>query len=557
MTDTTETLEIVRQANPITNPAATAEQQGVYEPLLAEIDRKSTAPTRRPRMPKASRKAAWAFAASFLVVLAVVGIVALLRATDAPGPPVDEQPATTSDLAETTIPPSTSEAVATTDAPPESAASEPLGYDTVLDGSAAAYGTSLALTRDGNPVVASYMSDGDPRDVPPGDDGPTVNVFRLLRCSDPHCVAAPQIVDLVEGDGSSDSIPYSRDFSLDPADRPIVAFSLFNHGLTLLFCNDPGCESFEVREVADLYAGSVLSGFRNGWAYTVDGNPLYTRFEDPWREQNEDLTGTMAGSTLELVACLDRFCDAFEATAIDSGTWLGASAPVIARDGSVLVAYSVHEPTGPPDPEAGYDGAVRYGYQRVAYCPDVVCAGGPLITTIDEGPHVGGGTMVVEAGVPTIWYYSGYDPVRLPTGPEDEHLAVTQRTVGKATCLDPSCARFDLVTIGPLETSGSASSLLPSGIPVGSWGGRDHWAVAADGTQLGLMRPGVTLLRWSESAPDVWQFTAVAEFQGEAEAPFFMDAAIALDPGGLPLIAYGDSEGVHLIRCPDVACARP
>ncbi|HSG79001.1 MAG TPA: hypothetical protein VLD62_05415 [Acidimicrobiia bacterium] len=45
------------------------------------------------------------------------------------------------------------------------------------------------------------------------------------------------------------------------------------------------------------------------------------------------------------------------------------------------------------------------------------------------------------------------------------------------------------------------------------------------------------------------------DFGGYCEELYTAGLAIGAD--GLPIVAYGDDRGVHLIRCPDLACTPP
>ncbi len=120
MTDQTQLLAVVAQANPVPDPVATAEHLDAYQSLLAVIDERSEtmqSPTIEREVmkpePPLRRRAVWAFTAAFVVVLVIVGLVALLADND--GVPVVEEPTTTTVVTTTTTEaPTTTTQVATT-----------------------------------------------------------------------------------------------------------------------------------------------------------------------------------------------------------------------------------------------------------------------------------------------------------------------------------------------------------------------------------------------------------------------------------------------------------
>jgi hypothetical protein len=350
----------------------------------------------------------------------------------------------------------------------------------------------------------------------------TISVIRVVKCLDPECVEPPVIVDLADVVGSG---WLGTDLVLDPFDRPVVGYShqLATERSAIVFCDDPVCSSFETRQVDEARIWEMRD-----WAFTSDGNPVYLSLipERPHR--------------LDLVACLDRFCDATTSTPIDTGFFIDSSqAPRIGADGSVLLVYSTHEPIGPPNPESGYDGGENLrGTQKVAWCADAICSDGPVITTIDEG---GGGVLLDGAAGIEILYTARTEP----RGPEDDPQAIDEVTYGKAACLNKACTEFELTHLGPYQ-------LGPPPLPTGLGD-----IVAPDGSRMELSGEG--LVRFSETGGGTWAYTTLAT----TECAWFFNcweeykANLAIGHNGLPVVVYGDDAGVHLIRCPDLACTPP
>jgi hypothetical protein len=431
-------------------------------------------------------------------------------------PEVADEPVTTIKVTPevtvtTEMPPPTTVAPVTTMAP------APLPYDEVLDASAAASFTSMALASDGSPVIASYVSDAN---VTGSYEDATISVIRLVKCLDPECVETPVIVDIADAAGWGWR---GTRLALDPFDRPVVGYShqLATDRSVIVFCDDPVCSSFETRQEVEHWLWE---------AFTPDGNPVYP---------------SLTPDGLDLVACLDRFCDATTSTRIDTGFPIGSwRAPWVAADGSVLLVYVTEEPIGPPDPETGYDGDDMYGTQKVAWCADAACSDGPVITTIDEGINLGDGVLLDGPAGIEIQYIARTEP----RGGEDHPTAIYDVTYGKATCLNTACTEFELTHLGPYQ-------LGPPPLPTGLGD-----TVAPDGSLMELSAEG--LVRFSETGGGTWAYTTLptAQCAGFFDSGYCQEnykAILAIGHNGLPVVVYGDDAGVHLIRCPDLACTRP
>jgi hypothetical protein len=64
------------------------------------------------------------------------------------------------------------------------------------------------------------------------------------------------------------------------------------------------------------------------------------------------------------------------------------------------------------------------------------------------------------------------------------------------------------------------------------------------------------LERFSEAEGGSWTFTTLATFEPDG-FDWAWDASLAIGNHGLPIVVYGDDTGVHVIRCPDLACTPP
>jgi hypothetical protein len=521
-----ELLQRLRDINP---EPSTQEDTDELAAVFATIDARrsvmsteeKTATTAENRQ-QSWRRGAMAFIGAMVIVLLIVGgsVLLLGRSVEqvAGDEPTSEAPPTTQ--ASEASPPATEAPSVTTVAPAM------LPYDEVLDGSAAALFTSMALASDGSPVMVSLVSDAD---VVGSYEETTISVIRLVRCLDPQCAEPPSIVDLED----VDVVAWTNGkvhLALDPFDRPVILHPS-EDGPKMAFCDDPMCTSFETRLVDE--ATQWGFGVFGDWAFAPNGNPVYP---------------SLVPDGLDLVACLDRFCDATSSTRIDTGFFISSWQARVAADGSILLVYVIEEPIGPPDPETGYDGGKNLrGTQKVAWCADAVCSDGPVITTIDEGTAVGGGYPVNgKAGI-EIWYTSRWEPS------EGTRVNLVDT---KATCLNEACTEFELSYVGPQDF----------------WDGTDAWVqaevVAPDDSRLELRTEfdgggsPLVLARYSETGGGTWTYTTLATAEcnnsfhgGYCEESYKADLAIGGD--GLPIVVYGDDAGVHLIRCPDLVCAPP
>jgi len=441
---------------------------------VAEIEQRSREAAVEPQVGTRRQIPGWAVAiAAAAVVLLIVGVVPWLLRSPGVDEPAGPPPSTSVSTPEGTDP----EAPPTTQPLVPATVPVSLPYDEVLDSSAAALFTSMALASDGSPVVVSLVSDAN---IVGSYEETTISVIRLVRCLDPQCVEPPVIIDLAD----VYVVAWTNGrvhLALDPFDRPVILYPS-EEGPVMAFCDDPMCDSFETRLVDE--ATQLGFGVFGLWSFTPDGYPVYPSVDFGQSDR------------LDLVACLDRYCDATSSTPIDTAGFMGSwRAPRVAADGSVLLVYFTEEPIGPPDPETGYDGGENLrGTQKVVWCADATCTGGPVITTIDEGINVGGGELLDGAAGIEIWYTSRWEP------PEGARVNLVDT---KATCLNETCTEFELTYVGPQDF----------------WDGIDAWVfeeiVSSDGSRLELRKEpsdGSTLVlaRYSDMGDGTWTYTTLA-----------------------------------------------
>jgi hypothetical protein len=64
------------------------------------------------------------------------------------------------------------------------------------------------------------------------------------------------------------------------------------------------------------------------------------------------------------------------------------------------------------------------------------------------------------------------------------------------------------------------------------------------------------LARFTETGGGTWAYTTLATFELDG-FDWGWGASLVIGSDGLPIVVYGDDTGVHIIRCPDLACTTP
>jgi hypothetical protein len=387
------------------------------------------------------------------------------------------------------------------------------------------------LGRDGYPVFLGKV----------GTDTGVEKALRLIRCTDPECIDAPEVIDVVTG------IEWQGNLALavGPDGFPIIGYrsgydpegtsfapytateTAGREIHTILYCRDELCrehDSYELQHPAALETMAV-----SGMDF-FDGLPVFTYVLGPPNQ-----------TELHLVACEDPGCQSVSDIAIDSAPFLRGSrfihgAPIIVDEtGGVLVVYTASTPTGPPGAEGGWDEAPMRSEVRVAYCSDTSCTGGAVVTTLGEG--------VLPLPIARIddsvhvKYVSTY-------GDEifDSSLGLTN-----AQCHDAACTSF----------TAAASAPLP-GTP-GLWEdwaydayGRLAWALieeimgpgmieGEDGPMPGEVQVG-TRLAYSRCTDVTCSSISTIELGEIADADYWPEAAVLFGSDGEPMVAFNATD---------------
>ena len=514
--NTRHTVERIIRANPVPDESLLHRDQADAADLLSSIMRRRDSmltPTRRPpvtpreRIPW-HRKPQFVFLAAALLVAVVIVPVMLFGGN---GSEVLEEPTTS--LPTTSMP----ETVRTTPAPEETATTSvapvPVAFDQLLVGDHMAMKTEMVTGPDGFPVIIYYYEsveawfDGAPSEAGMG----------ILRCLDPECLEFETV-----------EVPYSRwptaewpplEFAtLMPDGSPVFLGSESPEGASedgppvddlslLLVCSDPDCTNME-RSILDppsdpdfiLHGPHVLIG-ENGFPvlYFVSGTPP-------------------GQPSVKQIICADRLCTDREINTLIENSYLGnlATDP----EGRLILTYSADE---------------------ALVCEDLTCSTGTTVVDPDT-----------LTGIELL--SSGLSP-RSVIGDLEASIA--------RLCLDPWCLRQLEV---PLEHEPGL------GVPadwVETWTDADGLRVLLYATfpvDQGYGDPIPVDLIVAECTDAACSSTIthrvatpVTEEDVAAGRWWDSDGAFSMwmRDDGLPLIAYGTVDGVHLIRCPDAACTPP
>ena len=393
-------------------------------------------PTSRP--PLRFRRAALATVGAAAVVLALVGGAALMLFDASDGP-------TAETLVATTQPPSPTTPPATTAAPPPTVSprGEFLGNVVLIDPVATQTATALAITPNGEPLIA-YKSN---------------SVLKLVRCADPSC---PEPVALYETE--VDEAYFS--LAVKSNGSPVLLYGTVAGG-QLVVCNDPDCT--DSNDVA-IQAVSVLDLIVD----TVDVPMVLLETDDE----------------LSLLRCSDPSCSAVGRAAPIGPGDVGATLAVDAF-GLPAIAYWAEA-----DGQRGEFTVVRCA---TADCSSIASSAAlgivpapesnatliigaadlPIVAFVDAaaGPRTlrCGDPACVEPGAIGLGI-----PIPVPSaeglgavvaGPEGS-LALTYIGSGRlfmAVCADPDCTQADVREISGCACEPPALTIGPGGNPLLSY----------------------------------------------------------------------------------------
>ncbi len=226
----------------------------------------------------------------------------------------------------------------------------------------------------------------------------------------------------------------------------------------------------------------------------------------------------------------------------------------IDASGRLLTAYTASEPLGPPDPEAGWDGTPMRTEVRVAACEDVTCTGGPTVTVLGEGWWP---SLRVDGGAVRITYVTATPPHGDPP-----YVATA------VSCLDPACTSSTRTTTGTFDETAPMAALWDrlvydaEGVPIRVRTAEVTEPGMVDGEEgpvEGIVVVGeqIVFSRCADAGCSSWTTTVLADLAEGEGAYWYGTPRPVVRSNGLPLVVYGDAEGLHLVRCPDAACTPP
>ena len=228
--------------------------------------------------------------------------------------------------------------------------------------SAVSFGSSLALTTAGFPVISYYHFTG----------------LRLAVCADATCSSSTiRTVDsgLKFGSGSYTSL------ALTTAGFPVISYYDADDDLKLAVCADATCSSSTIRTVdSGLKFGS---GSYTSLALTTAGFPVISYYD--------------ADDDLKLAVCADATCSSSTIRTVDSAGNVGS--------------YTSLALTTAGNPVISYQDATNDDL-KLAVCADATCSSS-TIRTVDSAGNVGSYTSLAltTAGNPVISYHDSSNPI--------------------------------------------------------------------------------------------------------------------------------------------------
>lgn len=396
MTDTDRAVERLRSANPLPGiEHVDADELGLFVSYFEErrdvMNDSKAAHRGEPALVKPRRlQPALVFVVALVACLVVVGAAALLMrgeesSVEPAAPATTVQEATT--VAETTVPDTT---------PPTTMVHAPAAAVASLS-DRSEYFAGVTVGPDGLPIVASYAFN----------EADGTGMVRLFSCADTACEEA-EIVELMEAPWIGRTLELmaapNGDLYLLVGESVLVYRDGELATLPLMF-NWPSVEDMAVAELPI--------------AFTEDARPVFA--------------GAMGEQGLTLVVCDDATCAGQTEVPLEANRFLNAAGAMVEGD-TIRVVYAVGTPTGPPDPEAGYDGADMMRTTKIATVSDI--DGTPAVNTVIvyEGLNAFPTNVEVDAdGNLVVWMYSW----------QGEHVSYSV-----LSCRDGGCADADAVGLG-------------------------------------------------------------------------------------------------------------
>lgn len=289
--------------------------------------------------------------------------------------------------------------------------------------------------------------------------------------------AASPVVAQPETEILSDSPEYLATVGTGPDGLPIVASQRFLPGddfgtVRFFFCTNAACDDYEVVEVAeeqwlgreldftvapsgDIYL--MYGGFDDGEKVMVYRNSELTEVALPFNfppgeghsmailpsaflDDGRPVFAGVIGDHKSLVVCDDSTCTgSTEVVLEETGGFAEWSwAHVDGQD--IQVVYAVASPIGPPDPEAGYDGATMEWTTRIATVSDIDGAPKVVSETVNEGINEFpiGSTMAADGSV-VMWLFS-WQEQEVPGEPLTAYSTLS--------CEDSGCTKEPAAAMG-------------------------------------------------------------------------------------------------------------
>jgi hypothetical protein len=531
-----EALEQMRSANPLPGidfvdaDELVLSRSHFKERRLAMTTRTPTPRDLTPTKSDRSWRSAIVATSAFILVIALLGVgTFVLRGSE--GSMISPaEPATT---VATTIPPVTT-------VPEESVAGIPevpvIESGVRVLSEVPEYGANLVLGADGFPMLLSTTRTGDEY---PG-------TARLFRCADIACDEFA--IDVLEYEPEEGMFAVlgsavTDAFVVAPTGDVYVAFE---SGIP-----ERNGIPFVPREVVRWSDGvidplPVLSNWPGNEdtrytplpaAFDGSGNPIFVTYDG------------MHPAILNLLACSDPLCADYVEVELDSGM-IHNQFPSVFFDGDeVRVVYGIGEPTGPPSPEAGYDGAEAVFQTKVATISDL--PGSPQVST--EVIHEGLNAYMIDAAVndgsdPVAWIWRRQETA-VPGEPSQSIITVV--------CEDPSCNEA-MVTENDAVDPGMIGEFDPQMRPISAYTEtvydpheyasflEEEQRIADEGLEdVGVMEPepigsNVVVAQCLDTACSSVERTTIAT--GEASWWYLDSLELGVTPDGTVLVAIAGSD---------------